>query len=98
MLQNRITSNSSTARASRVAQATARPLYWTTAAVDATEHAENLGMLLKWCLGLPNVSLGISTRGICSIIRAVYIQRKDVPSREIDEMLNSQRATEEERR
>lgn len=73
---------------SRVALVTGRPLYWDTRTADPGEHAERLGGLLKWCLSLPGVRLGIDPKGIGLILRSVYKQREEPLPEDVDGKLS----------
>ncbi len=82
---------------SRVALVTGRPLYWRTPTVSAQKHAERFGKLLKWCLRLPNVALGIDPKGVGLILRSIYAQREEEPlPADLSRRLDSVGATEEE--
>ncbi len=70
---------------SRVALFTGRPLYWS---ISPSEYAQGIGKLLEWCLGLPDVQLGIDPRGIGFIVRSIYERNEqDLPA-DIDDLLN----------
>ena len=80
---------------SRVALFTGRPLYWLTPSVSPSEYAQRVGKLLEWCLGLPDVQLGIDPQGIGLIVRGIYERSgQDLPA-DIDDLLNRVGAREE---
>ena len=82
---------------SRVALVAGRPLYWRTPTVSAQKHAERFGELLKWCLRLPKVELGIDPKGVGLILRSIYAQLEEEPlPADLNKRLNSVGATEEE--
>ena len=82
---------------SRVALVTGLPLYWETPTVSAQEHAKRFGELLKWCLRLPNVHLGIDPMGVGLILRSIYAQHDEPLPANLSQRLESVGATEEER-
>lgn len=81
---------------SRIALITGRPLDWDTQTFTG-EHAKGIGGLFKWCLSLPDVSLGMDSKGIALILRSVYEQLGMPLPGSLDAQLDRLGATREEK-
>lgn len=82
----------------RVALLISRPAYWTVSPAyqTALRHTSAVGRLLRWALSLPGASLGIDPKGIGLLLRSVYRLRREVPTDEMDKLLDGLGATESE--
>ena len=92
-LKETASSDSSEVVFRRVALITGRPYYWGASIADAPEHAEGVGKLLEWGVGLPGASMGISAHGIGLIVRSIYAARGKEPAPFVNDWLNGVGAT-----